>query len=449
MFKVRTNRKFNRILLSIFLFTFAGFLYYFNESSELLEITVEDFEAIQYLPIGEIDFGRLGKALNTFAKHHDRVYRRSVGWYKLFYPSDYESQMIDHSLFPWLHTNTIRLRKSFVGNGIVMSVSDNYTDFALSTLTMIRSVHNCNLPFELFYIGDNDLSIENRHRLVQVKNTKVLDLTKIFNNDILQLSGWDSKPFALLASSFSNAMIIDADTVFLQSPEVLFKDPQFVENRALFFQDRKVNMMNYDGKLWMERFLGDDISQTAQDYDILNWKSKHQQESGVVLIDKKQRLPGLLAACTLNMGVVKETTYEHVHGDKETFWLGFEVVGDEYAFNSIGAGVIGLLEHEEEIEFETFLDRYQVCNVQILHVTPAKGPVWMNGGIAQDKYNSSNHNILSATHYVNEPGEWRFSPTIKNRACLLTEHIPKVIPENILADLKKSGMVWRHVINDI
>ncbi|KAJ3262005.1 hypothetical protein HK103_003848 [Boothiomyces macroporosus] len=448
MFKVRIKRKYTRLLTSVLLFMLAGFLYTLSESEPPLEIPVEDFDIIQYKPTGEIDFGRLGKALNTFSKYHDLIYQKSQGWYKLFYTYDFESQMIDQSLFPWLHTNSVRMRKSFKGNGIVMSVSDNYTEFALSTLSMIRVVHKCNLPVEIFYIGDKDLSESSRRRLLKIKNTKLFDLTKIFDNDIIQLYGWDSKPFALLASSFRNAMIIDADTVFLQSPSLLFKDPQFILHRALFFQDRKVYMLDYAGKLWIETILQDDLSETAKNYDILNWKSLHQQESGVVLIDKKLRLPGLLAACTLNMGQVKNTTYDHVHGDKETFWLGFEAVGANYTFNSIGAGVLGLLEHEEEFNGQPFLDRYQVCNVQILHATPTNGPIWMNGGIAQDKYNTSNHNILSATHFVNEPGEWQFSSKIKNRACLLTQHIPALLPEDILANIQKSGAVWREVVDN-
>ncbi|KAJ3269816.1 hypothetical protein HDV01_000913 [Terramyces sp. JEL0728] len=441
------KRKYNRILYSLFLFMIGGLLFYFNESSSsYIELSDQEYQAVQYRPIEDVDFEALGKGLKTFAKYHNLIYERSRGWYKLFYHYEYESKIIDRQLFPWIHTSTVKMRKSFKGNGIVMSVNNNYTEFALSTLTAIRTVHKCNLPFEIFYIGENDLSKENQQKFKQIPNTKTIDLTKVFKNDILQLDGWDSKPFALLASSFRNAMIIDADTVFLQSPKLLFKDPQFLDKRALFFQDRKVYMLSYDGKLWLEKFFQDNLSEAARNYDILNWKSLHQQESGVVLIDKEMHLPGLLAACTLNMGIVKEITYEHVHGDKETFWIGFEVVGDEYAFNSIGAGVLGLLEHEDVIEDETFMNRYQVCNAQILHVTPTSGPVWMNGGIVQDKYNSSNHNILAATHYVNEPGEWRFSSTVKNRACLLTQDIPQPLSDELLGNIQQSGRVWKKLI---
>jgi alpha 1,3-mannosyltransferase len=41
-----------------------------------------------------------------------------------------------------------------------------------------------------------------------------------------------------LASSFQQAILMDADTVFLQAPEVLFSQPTYLEKGALFFQDR-------------------------------------------------------------------------------------------------------------------------------------------------------------------------------------------------------------------
>jgi hypothetical protein len=46
--------------------------------------------------------------------------------------------------------------------------------------------------------------------------------------------------------------------------------------------------------------------------------SSHEQESGVVVMDKKKSLLGLLSTCKLN-GITErdEVVYKHVHGDKE------------------------------------------------------------------------------------------------------------------------------------
>ena len=50
--------------------------------------------------------------------------------------------------------------------------------------------------------------------------------------------GFAIKPFAYMASSFQNAMLIDADIIFLKSPTEIFKSNLFIETGALFFRDR-------------------------------------------------------------------------------------------------------------------------------------------------------------------------------------------------------------------
>jgi hypothetical protein len=119
---------------------------------------------------------------------------------------------------------------------------------ALSLIQMIRTVHNCNLPIEvillfttehkIFYMGEQDLSKKSRDLLNQIDGVSTRDIQLIFDPDLIDIWGFAIKPFALLASSFQKAMLIDADVVFLQSPSRLFDSKLFSQTGALFFQDR-------------------------------------------------------------------------------------------------------------------------------------------------------------------------------------------------------------------
>ncbi|KAF9329094.1 hypothetical protein BG006_007812, partial [Podila minutissima] len=71
-------------------------------------------------------------------------------------------------------------------------------------------------------------------------NIEVIDINKSFDNGYLQLKGWAIKSFAILASRFENATLIDTDVFFLQDLSELFKDPTYEELGVLFFYDRTV-----------------------------------------------------------------------------------------------------------------------------------------------------------------------------------------------------------------
>ena len=100
----------------------------------------------------------------------------------------------------------------------------------------IRNIHNCDLSIEIFYNGEDDLSEHNRLALESYKDVKTRDISKIFDPDFLKIWGFAIKPFALLASSFRSAMLVDADVTFIESPSELFKSQIYQSRGALFFK---------------------------------------------------------------------------------------------------------------------------------------------------------------------------------------------------------------------
>ena len=92
------------------------------------------------------------------------------------------------------------------------------------------------------YAGDKDLPLEYREFIIALgPRVSIFDVLSVFDDTRLNLghSGWAIKAFTLLGSHFEQAMLLDADDVFLQAPEVVFeRDPRYLESGALLFYDR-------------------------------------------------------------------------------------------------------------------------------------------------------------------------------------------------------------------
>lgn len=236
-------------------------------------------------------------------------------------------QKMETIMFPWIKptfSSTEELRNYGEGEGIVISVPDRYVKDALSTLRMIRQVLKCDLPVEVFFLGDTDLSTNNQRLLETIPNVKTVDLNKLFDTAILNVKGFGLKPFCILGSSFNNVILIDADVVFLQSPSQLFKTKEFEQTAALFFWDRQL-LGDWDPllnqKLFIKSVLDRPLRQTVKDMDIFEGTTFNTQESGVVVIDKSKGIEALMAVCLLNVGKLREEVYKIINGDKETFWI--------------------------------------------------------------------------------------------------------------------------------
>ncbi|KFH71692.1 hypothetical protein MVEG_01987 [Podila verticillata NRRL 6337] len=150
------------------------------------------------------------------------------------------------------------------------------------------------MPIQVFYAGDQDLSPSRQEYIRKITgNIEVIDITLTFDNGYLQLQGWAIKSFALLASKFENAMVIDADVFFL----------------------------------WLQ-----------------------------------------------------------------TFWIGFEMIQDPYAFVQSTGSVIGELQN---------INRTMVCGF-LLHLEYLERPMRWNGGLMRNKDRTSNGIWTMATGFMAE-----------------------------------------------
>jgi hypothetical protein len=228
---------------------------------------------------------------------------------------------LEKTLFPWIRPHWKNIFEINLNNdnskGIVMCVGNGQFKHAATSVQAIREILKSNIPIEIVYIDEYDLSQEKRDYFDAMSNVKTLSISDRINNAYTQFGGWAVKPYAILASSFSQVMLMDADVFLFQKPELFFEDQGYQAAGALFFLDRTLFNNFHEGKKWLKSFLpthSNYVEQTRW------WKttSTHEQESGIVLVDKRKALFGLLATCKMNDKNERDkVSYKHSHGDKE------------------------------------------------------------------------------------------------------------------------------------
>ncbi|CAF1087317.1 unnamed protein product [Didymodactylos carnosus] len=297
----------------------------------------------------------------------------------------------EQDTFPWLNDKPML---DFVGKnmsrGIVVCMSDKYMNVGLPALLSLNDLGS-QLPIEIMYYGENDLSIKNRRKLSKVPNVvEITDLSTKFIN--VSLRSWAAKPFAILASIFQHVILIDSDVYFFQLPEKLFDDHDYVKENIMLFTDRSLEKDTARTK-WVNSILPPPFSKSFNESRMVRGLARDEIEAGVVVMNKGNDdiFLGLLVICVLN--VPPYCIYPYVHGDKETFWLGMEMIQKTFYVNPI-TGVIGDVVNDI------------VCG-QIAHGNRNKRLLWWNGGLFQDKF--SRPFLLNFTYYSWEPTDQYFS----------------------------------------
>lgn len=238
----------------------------------------------------------------------------------------------------------------------------------------------------------------------------MLDIVAALSDETMNLrnGAWAVKPFAALASRFEQVILVDADAVFVQPPEVLLEYPGYKETGALFFHERPPPKNPGNGR---QEFL----KNQTREMDLLDTccqkiiKEGYEdgQDSGVVVLDKRNLhvLIGLLHTCWQNSSPVRDDiTYRLFHGDKESYWIGMALTKAPYAFETNWAGIAGELREQD--------GQNQVCGNTLAHYDKNGGLIWYNGSLLRDK--SRNHRTYMVPQYKTMGGEcfWISDPEL-------------------------------------
>ncbi|KAJ3356856.1 hypothetical protein HDU83_009668 [Entophlyctis luteolus] len=317
---------------------------------------------------------------------------------------------LDKHIFPWIwpqyetvHEMQGKFQQSPELSGIVISFGDSEARNGFLSITALRHVLNCSLPIELMYAGNDDLSKEYRDAVVrEFRDVRLVNLQEIFPMELSRFYGWSIKPYAILASSFSRVLFVDADVLFFKDPaKVIFERSKlFKQYGVLFYHDRSIEggLAARHTRDWILAALappssGEEFSagtpppsRTFQSLRIAKGRTRHELESGVIAFDKTRSgvLRSLLVACLLNSSALRKGVYARVWGDKETFWMAMELVRAPYAFSPTFAGALGY-QSERVGMFGSaghsgLHGGTRICG-SMFHVDEELDPFWWNGGV--------------------------------------------------------------------
>lgn len=202
---------------------------------------------------------------------------------------------------------------SHQGRGIVICGGGaRYFTNAWVCINLLRR-HGCQLPIQLWYLGEEECDASMRS-LVSPLGVECIDALEVRKQCPCRiLNGWELKPYSILHCPFREVLLLDADNVPLVDPEYLFETVQFREHGATFWPD--YGRLESSRPIW--KLCG------------IEYRDEPEFESGQLLVDKQRCWNALQVTMWLNE--YSDFFYRYIHGDKETFHLGFLKVSKTYA----------------------------------------------------------------------------------------------------------------------
>lgn len=337
---------------------------------------------------------------------------------------------VEKKLFPWLTTNypkftrwnnekpefpgTLQKRlvntgcflsdykKRLNGRGIVMTIHDAHVADASRLIRLLRYLRN-SYPIQVVYhSGVSDESIQNLIRAAR-KDFRGLPPQDIWFVDtrpaidekgLDKFSGYTNKIMAAFFNSFAEMLLLDADTVPLQSPEFFFNLKKYVQTGTMFYKDRTLPEYRSDADLMFFKKLLPSVEDSmvfniaqASDVTLNNHffnGFNHMMESGLVLVNRKMHFAQPLFMATMDFYTMVSW---RIHGDKELFWLALSLSGDEnFYFNDNYAAAIGELtpeveRHSDINDVKSFRSK-EICSNHPAHINDEDNStlLWFNSG---------------------------------------------------------------------
>lgn len=197
------------------------------------------------------------------------------------------------------------------GRGIVICAGGKtLMTCAFATVSAVRRV-GCTLPVEIFYAGPEELGPGYEEAFEEFGGVKFVDALSILPwpcHKPTNLRGFSIKPYALVLTSFREALMIDADCAPLRDPTFMFGTPEFKKYGNVFWPD-----------YWTSTELVRPL--VAREFGLLQEPRGFETESGQVLVDTVKCGDALKWAWILNNH--HDVFYQTYYGDKDLYRIGF------------------------------------------------------------------------------------------------------------------------------
>uniref|UniRef100_M4BP41 Nucleotide-diphospho-sugar transferase domain-containing protein n=1 Tax=Hyaloperonospora arabidopsidis (strain Emoy2) TaxID=559515 RepID=M4BP41_HYAAE len=318
--------------------------------------------------------------------------------YRPLYPENRDSfsaddvKRMEKQLIYTIHESA---QRTIEPRGIVLPLFDNITTLGVSLILELRAM-DVHLPIEIPHCGDlRDSTIRAvlakeevgvlhfydvcalASKTVSLRDASVKVFCESLSNCHKLFRNFDIKILAVTLSRFEEVMLLDADTLFFESPMSLWDTDKYQSTGTLFFYDRFVR-----GKMHMGELLHRHNGKVRQIHDFMsrfdvspfeplgyirrpnatsknevpvklkfspsehllkshswNYRSGHEVDSSLLLWNKKQqpRATAILGAFVAHNRIDRPPSY----GDKELFFVAAELAETQYAFSDYEVGGAG------------------------------------------------------------------------------------------------------------
>jgi hypothetical protein len=173
-------------------------------------------------------------------------------------------------------------------------------------------------------------------------------------------------PFAVLGSSFQHAIFIEIDTILLQDPELYLNSSIYRDTGNFLFRDLSYSIVPPSSDMgYIKSLFVDSVPYVPID-DIAH----HQQNTGLVIIDKRRQLTALLLSCKLADSEQYDKISNMIYGEKELFFLGLGIMNQRIGWNS-KVGVVG-----PSVRIGEF---WETCSTLVIHYDQYDRVSWLHG----------------------------------------------------------------------
>lgn len=336
-----------------------------------------------------------------------------------FVPKSFELSEVESKLFPIFakpskDSDIMKSRKTASmfsnygsGKGIALSFGA-FQDVECRRMIATLAQLNNKLPIEVLYKGDinevtREQTLETARNSNPPQDLRFVDVeSRIEPEHYAKFERFANKWLAAVLCSFEEVMVVDADTIPFIDPIKFFEFEGYRKTGSYMFRDRAVSneFISSSHKTLFHKMLPS--SREARDFELpqlpkgkkrLEFMDEwhHSIDGGMVLLDRRKFMSGILMGLAMHLW---RPCSETVFGDKEFYWIGQSVAGEEdYYIDPQLAGAVGQLRTLDKDVIESSqirenIDKSMVCSIQSAHLNAHGELLWMNGGFFYCRYGS-------------------------------------------------------------
>ncbi|EQC31540.1 hypothetical protein SDRG_10712 [Saprolegnia diclina VS20] len=282
---------------------------------------------------------------------------------------------------PTYSPSTFQAQSASTGAGIVIPLHNNMAALGVSLILELRRL-NSTLPIQIYHCFSGEL-VDETQALLRATDplgrVEIVDVCALLLANGVFPSHWIAleyqsyliKVLSLLHTSFDQVMLLDADVIFLESPDTLWTMPGYNQTGTLFFYDRQIHVPAFfNTPMTQPKRPGSrkktllhhlfqhfpysafglrqpHLSSQLRASSAWQGKTAHEQDSSIVLIHKTRVAP---VVWQVLWHLVHHLRFECAYkpglswGDKEYFWLAFALADAPYAFSPFAAANVALPE---------------------------------------------------------------------------------------------------------